>query len=214
MGLSLQKSRPRFRWMQRVPIASHRASAFHHHSRLLPGGMPRELVDGREYATQGHLQTLVCMLVYRQQPQVACDAPRRRFNRGLLINVEAAWRDHANCVRSGIRSKSFKTAIRISVPANSSGAWVILLSKLCRRDDPRRVASGWIRSKPSLNPQCSRRISVQIRARPIAFSALISRRKILRPTRGCSTFLSLDSRGQTTSHLMAVDEHTKHVGAQ
>jgi gamma-glutamyltranspeptidase/glutathione hydrolase len=30
------------------------------------------------------------MLVYRQSPQAACDAPRWRFNEGLSINVEAA----------------------------------------------------------------------------------------------------------------------------
>ena len=37
---------------------------------------------------QGHLQTLVRMLDYRQHPQAACDAPRWRFNQGLEINVE------------------------------------------------------------------------------------------------------------------------------
>ncbi|MEO7640999.1 MAG: gamma-glutamyltransferase, partial [Ramlibacter sp.] len=37
---------------------------------------------------QGHLQTLVRMLDYRQNPQAACDAPRWRFNAGLEINVE------------------------------------------------------------------------------------------------------------------------------
>ena len=30
------------------------------------------------------------MLDYKQSPQVACDAPRWRFNAGLEINVEAA----------------------------------------------------------------------------------------------------------------------------
>uniref|UniRef100_UPI002FC797F1 gamma-glutamyltransferase n=1 Tax=Polaromonas sp. TaxID=1869339 RepID=UPI002FC797F1 len=33
---------------------------------------------------------LVRMLDYRQSPQVACDAPRWRYNAGLEINVEAA----------------------------------------------------------------------------------------------------------------------------
>jgi gamma-glutamyltranspeptidase/glutathione hydrolase len=39
---------------------------------------------------QGHLQTLVRMLVFGQQPQAACDAPRWRFNQGLEINVESS----------------------------------------------------------------------------------------------------------------------------
>jgi gamma-glutamyltranspeptidase/glutathione hydrolase len=38
---------------------------------------------------QGHMQTLVRMLDYKQNPQAACDAPRWRFNAGLEINAEA-----------------------------------------------------------------------------------------------------------------------------
>ena len=45
---------------------------------------------GANMQPQGHLQTLVRMLDYRQQPQAACDAPRWRFNQGLEINVEGA----------------------------------------------------------------------------------------------------------------------------
>ena len=47
-------------------------------------------VMGGNMQPQGHLQTLVRMLDYGQQPQAACDAPRWRFNHGLEINVEAA----------------------------------------------------------------------------------------------------------------------------
>lgn len=47
-------------------------------------------VMGANMQPQGHLQTLVRMLNYSQQPQAACDAPRWRFNAGLEINVEAA----------------------------------------------------------------------------------------------------------------------------
>jgi gamma-glutamyltranspeptidase/glutathione hydrolase len=46
-------------------------------------------VMGANMQPQGHLQTLVRMVDYRQQPQAACDAPRWRFNAGLEINVEA-----------------------------------------------------------------------------------------------------------------------------
>jgi gamma-glutamyltranspeptidase/glutathione hydrolase len=45
-------------------------------------------VMGGNMQPQGHLQTLVRMLDYKQNPQAACDAPRWRFNTGLEINVE------------------------------------------------------------------------------------------------------------------------------
>ncbi len=47
-------------------------------------------VMGANMQPQGHLQTLVRMLDYRQHPQAACDAPRWRYNEGLEINVERA----------------------------------------------------------------------------------------------------------------------------
>jgi gamma-glutamyltranspeptidase/glutathione hydrolase len=46
-------------------------------------------VMGANMQPQGHLQTLVRMLDYGQNPQAACDAPRWRYNAGLEINVEA-----------------------------------------------------------------------------------------------------------------------------
>jgi gamma-glutamyltranspeptidase/glutathione hydrolase len=45
---------------------------------------------GGNMQPQGHLQTLVRMLDYGQQPQAACDAPRWRYNGGLELNVESA----------------------------------------------------------------------------------------------------------------------------
>ena len=45
-------------------------------------------VMGGNMQPQGHLQTLVRMLCYGQNPQAACDAPRWRFNEGLSINIE------------------------------------------------------------------------------------------------------------------------------
>ncbi|MDM0114178.1 gamma-glutamyltransferase family protein [Variovorax sp. J22R133] len=47
-------------------------------------------VMGGNMQPQGHMQTLVRMLDYGQNPQAACDAPRWRFNAGREINVEAA----------------------------------------------------------------------------------------------------------------------------
>ena len=45
-------------------------------------------VMGANMQPQGHLQTVVRMVDYAQDPQAACDAPRWRFNAGLEINVE------------------------------------------------------------------------------------------------------------------------------
>ncbi len=55
-------------------------------------------VMGANMQPQGHMQTLVRMLDYGQNPQAACDAPRWRYNAGLEINVESAM-DHA-CVQA------------------------------------------------------------------------------------------------------------------
>jgi gamma-glutamyltranspeptidase/glutathione hydrolase len=45
-------------------------------------------VMGGNMQPQGHMQTLVRMLDYGQNPQAACDAPRWRFNKGVEINAE------------------------------------------------------------------------------------------------------------------------------
>jgi gamma-glutamyltranspeptidase/glutathione hydrolase len=47
-------------------------------------------VMGGNMQPQGHLQTLVRMLTYGQQPQAACDAPRWKVNRGLSVEMETA----------------------------------------------------------------------------------------------------------------------------
>jgi len=46
-------------------------------------------VMGGNMQPQGHMQTLVRMIDYRQSPQAACDAPRWRYNAGLALNVES-----------------------------------------------------------------------------------------------------------------------------
>ena len=45
-------------------------------------------VMGGNMQPQGHLQTLVRMLVYKQQPQAACDAPRWKVSTGLNVDFE------------------------------------------------------------------------------------------------------------------------------
>jgi gamma-glutamyltranspeptidase / glutathione hydrolase len=45
-------------------------------------------VMGGDMQPQGHLQTIVRMLDYQQQPQAACDAPRWKVNRDFTLDVE------------------------------------------------------------------------------------------------------------------------------
>ena len=45
-------------------------------------------VMGANMQPQGHVQTLTRMLLVRQQPQAACDAPRWKWNAGLELELE------------------------------------------------------------------------------------------------------------------------------
>lgn len=58
---------------------------------LSKGGRPQMSfgVMGGNMQPQGHLQTLVRMLVYHQQPQTACDAPRWKVGAGLKVDFES-----------------------------------------------------------------------------------------------------------------------------
>jgi gamma-glutamyltranspeptidase/glutathione hydrolase len=62
---------------------------------IIPGFLTREGrpvmsfgVMGGDIQPQGHLQTIVRMLDYHQQPQAACDAPRWKVNRDFTIDIE------------------------------------------------------------------------------------------------------------------------------
>ncbi|TDV03532.1 gamma-glutamyltransferase family protein [Paraburkholderia caballeronis] len=55
-------------------------------------------VMGGDMQPQGHLQTVVRMLDYGQQPQAACDAPRWKVNRDFTLDVEATL--DADCVKA------------------------------------------------------------------------------------------------------------------
>jgi gamma-glutamyltranspeptidase / glutathione hydrolase len=47
-------------------------------------------VMGGNMQPQGHIQTLIRMIDYQQNPQAACDAPRWKVNRGLSVDAEAS----------------------------------------------------------------------------------------------------------------------------
>lgn len=62
---------------------------------IIPGFLTRDGraqmsfgVMGANMQPQGHVQTLCRMLLGRQQPQAACDAPRWKWNQGLEIELE------------------------------------------------------------------------------------------------------------------------------
>jgi len=62
---------------------------------IIPGFLTKEGrpqmsfgVMGGNMQPQGHVQTLCRMLLARQQPQAACDAPRWKWNQGVEIEIE------------------------------------------------------------------------------------------------------------------------------
>ncbi|POP47338.1 gamma-glutamyltransferase [Superficieibacter electus] len=60
---------------------------------LMKDGLPQMSfgVMGGDMQPQGHVQTLVRMLDYQQQPQAACDAPRWKVNRDFTLDLEARF---------------------------------------------------------------------------------------------------------------------------
>ncbi|WP_312949178.1 gamma-glutamyltransferase family protein [Superficieibacter sp.] len=65
---------------------------------IIPGfltkdGLPQMSfgVMGGDMQPQGHVQTLVRMLDYQQQPQAACDAPRWKVNRDFTLDLETRF---------------------------------------------------------------------------------------------------------------------------
>jgi gamma-glutamyltranspeptidase/glutathione hydrolase len=99
-------------------------------------------VMGGNMQPQGHLQTLVRMIDYGQQPQAACDAPRWRFNAGLEINVEG--RMNAETV-AGLEALGHRTVVlQDSYQDFGAGQFIMRLGPDAAEDgyvvasDPRR----------------------------------------------------------------------------
>jgi gamma-glutamyltranspeptidase/glutathione hydrolase len=50
-------------------------------------------VMGGNMQPQGHMQTLLRMVLWKQNPQAACDAPRWKVNKGLSVDIENTMPD-------------------------------------------------------------------------------------------------------------------------
>ncbi|HEY1610795.1 MAG TPA: gamma-glutamyltransferase family protein [Paraburkholderia sp.] len=98
MGISMQNRGRGFSMDPRSPnVVEGGKRPFH---TIIPAFLTQR-VDGRQEAVmsfgvmggdmqpQGHLQTVVRMLDYGQQPQAACDAPRWKVNRDFTLDVES-----------------------------------------------------------------------------------------------------------------------------
>jgi gamma-glutamyltranspeptidase/glutathione hydrolase len=81
-------------------------------------------VMGGNMQPQGHLQTLVRMLVHGQQPQAACDAPRWKVETGLKIDIEHTMAPALveACAAWATSSRRRRIRTWTSAPASSSGA--------------------------------------------------------------------------------------------
>ena len=64
-------------------------------------------VMGAHMQPQGHVQTLVRMVDFNQNPQAACDAPRWRVNQGLSLNLEPTA---SAAVADGLRARGHQLA--------------------------------------------------------------------------------------------------------
>ena len=106
-GVSLQNRGHGFSLDQKHPnVVAPGKRPFH---TIIPGFLTRDGkpqmsfgVMGGNMQPQGHVQTLVRMLVHDQQPQAACDAPRWKVDRGLKIDCEYTM---ARALVEGLRAK-------------------------------------------------------------------------------------------------------------
>lgn len=74
---------------------------------LTRGGQPQMAfgVMGGNMQPQGHLQTLVRLLLGRSQPQAACDAPRWKWNRGVSLDIESTM---PAVIRDGLTARGHR----------------------------------------------------------------------------------------------------------
>jgi gamma-glutamyltranspeptidase/glutathione hydrolase len=141
-GISLQNRGTGFSLKSGHPnLIGPRKRPFH---TIIPGFVTRE---GKPYASigvmggpiqpQGHVQTLVRLLDYRQQPQAVLDAPRWKVNGGLSVDLEAGV---APSVQDGLAALGHRFA---SIPDSymDFGAGQIIVrdgDRYIAASDPRR----------------------------------------------------------------------------
>ena len=95
---------------------------------LMKAGKPQMSfgVMGGNMQPQGHLQTLVRMLVHGQQPQAACDAPRWKVATGLSVDCESTM---APELVQGLRAKGHRVeAVHDAYMDFGSGQFIWKLS--------------------------------------------------------------------------------------
>ncbi|AHF93241.1 gamma-glutamyltransferase [Opitutaceae bacterium TAV5] len=104
-------------------------------------------VVGGPMQPQGHVQTLVRMLTYGQQPQAACDAPRWKVETGLTVGFEPSFPPH---IRDGLIARGHRPETSVDPMAFGSGQFIWRLSDdpdqgYVAASDPRRdgVAAGF-----------------------------------------------------------------------
>ncbi len=105
-------------------------------------------VMGGDMQPQGHLQSIVRMLDYGQQPQAACDAPRWKVNRDFTIDIESTLdRDdgHRRCRSWATRSSRSTIRIWTSAPASTSGSSTVTIRTAAMWRQATAVVTGWQR---------------------------------------------------------------------
>jgi gamma-glutamyltranspeptidase/glutathione hydrolase len=112
LGVSLQNRGHGFTLQARHPnVVAPGKRPFH---TIIPGFLTKQDrprmsfgLMGGNMQPQGHLQTLVRMLVHGQQPQAACDAPRWKVDAGLKVDVEHTM---APALVDGLRGQGHQLA--------------------------------------------------------------------------------------------------------
>lgn len=94
-------------------------------------------VMGGNMQPQGHVQALVRMLSYNQQPQAACDAPRWKVNVGMSVDVEDAMPQQ---VKDGLIARGHKIEKSIDSYMDFGSAQLIWKTEngYIAASDPRR----------------------------------------------------------------------------